>query len=64
MRKLAIKGGFLWVILAIMPGATIVKYIGESIELSGNVIVAIQMPLLVIQLLSLFMIIKYRKEIF
>lgn len=64
MRKLAQKLGFTWAIIGIIPVATLVGYIGKSLGVSSTIIVSIQIPELVVQLLGLFMIIRYRKEIF
>lgn len=64
MRKLAKKGGFIWVVLAIIPIATFTNVIGEAIHLDSSIIVGIQLPTLALQLFSIFMLIRYRQEIF
>lgn len=64
LRSWAIKGGILWVTAFMMPTAILVSQIGYLIGLSKAIIVGIQLPFLVVQLFSLFMIIKYNKEIY
>ena len=64
MRNLAKKGGFIWVMLAIIPIATLTSMIGKAIHLDTSIIVGIQLPALVLQLFSLLLIIRYRREIF
>ena len=62
MRKLAEKGGLIWVILGVMPIATIVNIIGKCVNMDVSIIVTIQIPLLLLQLLSFVLILKYPKE--
>ena len=62
MRKLAEKGGFIWVILGVMPIATIVNIIGKCVNMDVSIIVTIQIPLLLLQLLSFVLILKYPNE--
>ena len=64
MRNLAKKGGFMWVVLAITPIATYANMIGKAIHLDSSIIVGIQLPTLALQLFSLFMLIRYRREIY
>ena len=64
MRDLAKKGGFMWVVLAIIPTAAFTDMIGKAIHLDSSIIVGIQLPTLVLQLFSLFMLIRYKREIF
>jgi hypothetical protein len=64
MRNLAKKGGFMWVVLAIIPIATFTNMIGKAIHLDSSIIIGIQLPTLALQLFSLFMLIRYSREIF
>jgi hypothetical protein len=64
MRNLAKKGGYIWGVLAIIPIATFVNMVGKAIHLDSNIIVSIQAPLLALQLFSIFMLIRYGREIF
>ncbi len=64
MRNLAKKGGFMWVVFSIIPIASFTNMIGEAIHLDSSIIVGIQLPTLALQLFSLFMLIRYRREIF
>lgn len=58
MKKLAEKGGFLWVVLTIIPIAIFTNVIGKAIHLDRSIILGIQLPTLALQLFSLFMIIR------
>jgi hypothetical protein len=64
MRNLAKKGGFMWVVLVIIPIAAFTGMIGKAIHLDSSIIVGIQWPALALQLFSLFMLIRYKREIF
>jgi hypothetical protein len=58
MKKLAEKGGFLWVVLTIIPIAIFTNVIGKAIHLDRSIILGIQLSTLALQLFSLFMIIR------
>ena len=63
MRKLAQRLGSKVCTIAIIPTATLAKgllYFGVE----SSTIITIQIPLLAIQVLGLFMLIKYHREIF
>jgi len=64
MKNLAKKGGFIWLMLAMLPTASLINVIGKAINLDSNIIVGLQLPSLALQLFSLFMLIRYRREIF
>jgi hypothetical protein len=64
MRRLAIKGGFLWFLFALVPIASITNIVGKIIHLDTNIILAIQIPALTFQVFSLVVMIKYNDEIF
>ena len=64
MRNLAESGGMIWFLLAALPLASIINTMGKYLNLNVNTIVSIQLPFMIIQIFSLFMIIRYHKEIF
>ena len=63
MRKIAQKYGAVVLTLAGFPSALIVMAILDD-AIESSVIVAIQLPFLAVQLFALFMLIRYRREIF
>ena len=64
MREFVRSLGFTWVVLAIIPLVTIIGSILRSFDVQTATIVAIQLPLLAIQISSLVIMVVYRKEIF
>ena len=64
MRNLARKMGFMCVVLAIIPIATFANMIGKAAHIDSAIIVSIQLPALAVQLFSMFLMIRYRREIF
>lgn len=54
----------MWVALAAIPMASLTNLIGKAIHLDSSIIIGIQLPMLAIQVFSLFMMIRYRKLIF
>jgi len=64
MRNLVRKMGFFVVILAIVPAATFMNFIGKMADLEPYIIVLVQLPLLAIQLFSAILLIRYNEEIF
>jgi hypothetical protein len=64
MRNLAKRGGFMWAVLAMIPVATILPFIGDAFQIADSVILGIQLPALVLQLFSLIMMLRYPDEIF
>ena len=64
MKNLAKKGGFMWFVLAATPIAAFTNLIGNAIHLDSSIIVGIQLPTLALQLFSIFMLIRYKREIF
>jgi hypothetical protein len=64
MRKLAKRLKFGVLVIALIPVAVLVGVILEPCEVDSSTIVAIQLPFLAVQLFGLFMLIRYRWEIF
>ena len=64
MKDLVIKYPLLWLIGVSIPICSIVGIIGSPIGLSDLQILTIQIPALLFQLFSLFIMIRYRKELF
>ena len=64
MKKLAKRGGFIWVMLSIVPIAILVRVVGNLLYLRDNTIMVLQLMGLALQLYSFFMVIRYRKLIF
>jgi hypothetical protein len=64
MKKLAEKGGLLWIVFLIIPIAAFTEIIGKAINLDSSIILGIQLPTLSLQLFSLFMLIRYWRVIF
>lgn len=64
MRSLAKKWGYWWVFLGCTPLAALVGAVGGIIGANVALIVLLEMPLLLLQLLALFVIIRYRKDVF
>ena len=64
MRNLARKMGFVCIVLTILPVVTFAYLIGKAAHIDSSIIMAIQLPAFAVQLLSLFLVVRYRKEIF
>lgn len=64
MKNLAKRGGFIWVMLSIVPIAILVRVVGNLLYLGDNTIMVLQLMGLALQLYSFFMVIRYRKLIF
>ena len=64
MKNLAKRGGFIWVMLSIVPIAILVRVVGNLLYLRDNTIMVLQLMGLALQLYSFFMVIRYRKLIF
>lgn len=63
MRNLAKKGGYIWVVLAIIPITAFIDVIGRAIYLDSRIIFGMQLPTVALHLFSIFMIIRYNREI-
>ena len=64
MRKVMQRFGFgVWVI-AVIPWALFVSLICKRLYIEDSVILAIQLPLLIIQITAFVLVIVYHKEIF
>lgn len=64
MRKLAQRLGLGMLAIAIIPAAALVELILSPCGVENGMIVAIQLPFLAIQLFGLFMIFRYKREVF
>lgn len=64
MKKLANKYGILFVILTCIPMAMIINVFAKTFHINSHIIICIQIPFILIQLFSLFVMIKYSKEVF
>lgn len=64
MRKLAQRLGFGVFLIAFTPVAMLVNLILKPCGVESSTIVAIQLPFLAIQLFALFILIRYRREVF
>jgi len=62
MKKLAIKLGEKTFILAIIPGALIVLIIFLPFNIASNVVLAVQLPFLFIQIIGMILYITYIKS--
>lgn len=63
MKEFMRQHGFIFVIIAMIPAALIVNIICKILHIDTVITVTIQMPFLFIQILSLVLMIIYRKEI-
>lgn len=63
MKNLAKKGGYIWVTLAIIPITAFIYVIGNALHLDSNIMLIMQLPALILQLFSAFMVMRYWREI-
>jgi len=63
MRKLAKKYHHIWGLLAMIPIAVIAQLICVSVGFTETVTIAIQLPLLALQLFSFYMMRLYRNKV-
>ena len=59
MKNFVEKNQIIFIILCIIPGALIADIIGHILGIPNVIIVSIQLPLLIIQLTSFILLIKY-----
>lgn len=64
MRELAKKYSQMWIVMAIVPTGFLISLIGRAINMETIIIISLQIPAIIIQLFAVFMIIRYRKEIY
>ena len=64
MINLARKGGLIWIVLGIVPMGSIVIEILKYFKIDIDIVLSISMIPLLLQVFSLFIVIKYWKELF
>jgi hypothetical protein len=64
MKKIAQRLGVFLFVIAITPVAALIKFILTPFALDVSMIVSIKFLFLVIQLFGLFLLIRYRNDIF
>lgn len=64
MRKLVKKFGIVIMLLAILPIPAVIHLIGLIIGLDSELILIYQLPGLIVQLICLAIMVRYRDEIF